>query len=247
MKAIGHVKSCYRDKFGTPRQPGLTPSSKAQIIIDKQWQPESALQGLDGFSHLWILFHFHQNKQTRYHAKVHPPRLGGEPIGVFATRSPHRPNAIGMSVVKIVKIEEAVITVSGVDLVDGTPVLDIKPYLPEVESIPEAKSGWTTDRPKKNWSLQWTKTQLDFVEKWSKISGEPKLKSLIEETLTLDPRPLLYQGSEGSAEAYKETHAVRLFTGDVHFAFLSSGQIEIRKIFSGLADLGNLQESSNPL
>jgi len=152
-----------------------------------------------------------------------------------------------MSVVKIVKIEGGIITISGVDLVDGTPVLDIKPYLPEVESIPEAKSGWTTGRGSKPWSIQWTGSQLDFVEKWSTLSGEPKLKSLIEETLSLDPRPLLYQGREGSAEAYKETHAVRLFTGDVHFAFLSSGHIEIRKIFSGLPDLGTHEESSDPL
>src|SRR5262245_41456117 len=104
MKPIGYVKSCYRDKFGTPRQPSLSPLSTAEICIDKQWQPESALSGLDGFSHLWVIFQFHQNNQSRYHAKVHPPRMGGEPIGVFATRSPHRPNAIGMSVVKIEKI-----------------------------------------------------------------------------------------------------------------------------------------------
>ena len=247
MKAIGTVKSCSRDKFGAPRQPGLSPSSTAQIVLDKQWQPESALQGLEGFSHLWVLFQFHHNKQTRYHAKVHPPRLGGKPIGVFATRSPHRPNSIGMSVVKIEKIENGIITVSGIDLVDGTPVLDIKPYLPEIESIPTAKSGWTSDKIAKSWVIRWSQTQLEFVEKWSRLAHQPKLKSLIEETLTLDPRPLVYQGKEGSSGSYKETHAVRLFDGDVHFAFLSDGHIEIRKIFSGLADLGQLEDSSSPL
>jgi tRNA (adenine37-N6)-methyltransferase len=236
MEAIGVIKSCYRDKFGTPRQPGLSQSSFAEIILDKKWQPENALQGLEGFSHLWVIFHFHQNKLGRYHAKVHPPRLSGDSIGLFATRSPHRPNPMGLSVVKIEKIENGVITVSGVDFVDNTPVFDLKPYLPEVESIPTAKSGWTMDRQAPKWQVVWTEKQLRFVADWATKTKRPELQKLIEETLCLDPRPLLYRDQN-----YQETHAVRLYEGDVHFAFLGPDRIEIRKIFSGLAEMGSLE------
>ncbi|MEZ0391931.1 MAG: tRNA (N6-threonylcarbamoyladenosine(37)-N6)-methyltransferase TrmO [Pseudobdellovibrionaceae bacterium] len=230
MEIIGTLESCYKDKFGTPRQPGLAPSSWACLRIRKEWQPEIALQGLDGFSHLWILFQFHQNTNQGYHAKVHPPRLGGKPIGVFATRSPHRPNNLGLSLVKIEKIDGDSIFLSGVDLVDGTPVLDIKPYLPEVESIPNANSGWTGEATQAEIEIKWTERQKQFVENWSLRIHQPQLLQLIEETLKLDPRPLVYRGYEGTESPYRKIHAVRLFDGDIHFEFVQSQVIEIRDI-----------------
>jgi tRNA-Thr(GGU) m(6)t(6)A37 methyltransferase TsaA len=230
MEIIGTIESCYQDKFGTPRQPGLVPSSWARLRIAKEWQPESSLEGLEGFSHLWIVFLFHQNTNLRYHAKVHPPRMGGKQIGVFATRSPHRPNPIGLSLVKIEKIEKDSIYLSGIDLVDGTPVIDIKPYIPEVESIPEARAGWSQEAPKTQIEIQWTVEQTKLISEWSARINQPRLKNLIEETLALDPRPLVYRGYEGTESPYRQVHAVRIFDGDLHFVFSSPQVIEIRDI-----------------
>ncbi|RYZ79837.1 MAG: tRNA (N6-threonylcarbamoyladenosine(37)-N6)-methyltransferase TrmO, partial [Proteobacteria bacterium] len=128
LTPIGTLESCYRDKFGTPRQPGLSPEAWSKLKIRADLQPAQALEGLEKFSHVWLIFEFHQNKTARYHAKVHPPRLGGESMGVFATRSPHRPNPLGLSLVKLVKIEGDCLFFAGADLVDGTPIFDIKPY-----------------------------------------------------------------------------------------------------------------------
>ncbi len=230
METIGVIESCYRDKFGTPRQPGLAPSSLAKLRIRKEWQPAQALQGLEGFSHVWIIFQFHQNTNLRYHAKVHPPRLGGEPIGVFATRSPHRPNPIGLSLVKLEKIEGDTLYLSGIDLVDGTPVLDIKPYLVEVESQPDAKSGWSSKANRSQAQILWTAEQTETVRQWSERISQPGLKTLIEETLGLDPRPVVYRGYEGEDSPYRQTHAVRLYDGDIHFSFTSPSEIVIRDI-----------------
>ncbi len=222
---IGFVESCYVDKFGTPRQPGLAPDSKAFLKISHEWQPESSLQGLGGFSHLWVLFWFHKNSEnSRFHAKVFPPRMEGEKVGVFATRSPHRPNPIGLSLVKIQSIERNGVWVSGVDLIDGTPILDIKPYLHYAESLSEAKSGWVEDKS------ELTHIEVEFLctqvlEKWK--NQRPEIESLIVQTLKLDPRPGVYKGYEGEASPYRARHAVRLYEGDVHFEFVSPFKIQV--------------------
>lgn len=236
MRAIGIVESCYRDKFGTPRQPGLAPSSMAKIILEKEWQPSLALEGLEGFSHLWVIFVFHQNKNLTYHAKVHPPRLGGKQIGVFATRSPHRPNPIGLSLVKLEQITNNEIWISGVDLIDGTPVLDIKPYLPEVESIPTARSGWSGDVAAMKKEVVWSEALSIQVQQWEKKIQTPGLRQLIEETLTLDPRPVVYRGFEGQESPYRQRHAVRLYDGDIHFEFETPTRIVICEIKTELGD-----------
>lgn len=234
MKAIGIVESCYRDKFGTPRQPGLAPSSMAKIKIHKEWQPEQALEGLEGFSHLWVIFEFHQNKTAGYHAKVHPPRLGGKQMGVFATRSPHRPNNIGLSLVKIERITKDEVWVSGIDLVDGTPVLDIKPYLPEVESIPTAKSGWAGEVSTEQKEVVWPEELLARLGEWEKKIQASGLRNLVEETLRLDPRPVVYRGFEGQESPYRQVHAVRLYDGDIHFEFETPTRIVIRDLKTGI-------------
>lgn len=234
MQRIGRIESCYQDKFGTPRQPGLVPSSEAKIFLDREWQPENSLEGLDGFSHLWVIFEFHQNTNKNFHAKVHPPRLGGKQMGVFATRSPHRANSIGLSLVKIVRIEKDGVVVSGVDFVNGTPIFDIKPYLPEVESIPDAKSGWAGEAARPDIQVEWSEEHLATLNKWSEKIAKPSLRQLVEETLRLDPRPVVYRGYEGKESPYRETHAVRLFDGDIHFAFKTPQTIEILKVLHGL-------------
>lgn len=141
IEAIGVTHSCFKDKFGVPRQPGLINSAHARLELFPPFNQPSAFSGLEGFSHIWINFVFHHCLDQQVRLTVRPPRLGGNrKIGVFASRSTHRPNPIGLSVVKLAGIEKGSDGVSlllnGVDLVDGTPVLDIKPYLPSADAIP---------------------------------------------------------------------------------------------------------------
>ncbi|EFA07644.2 tRNA (adenine(37)-N6)-methyltransferase [Tribolium castaneum] len=136
MQNIGVIRTQFPEKRGTPRQPTICSDSVAKLSLndDVFTNPDHTLQGLQDFSHMWILFHFHKNKAAHKKAKVAPPRLNGERTGVFASRSPHRPNPIGLSLVKIDKIEGSNVYFSGVDVVDETPVLDIKPYIPQYDT-----------------------------------------------------------------------------------------------------------------
>lgn len=159
--------------------------------------------GLENFSHLWVIFEFHETKPTDENSlAVRPPRLGGNTKqGVFATRSPFRPNNIGLSLVKIKKIKGTTITIEGGDFLDQTPVYDLKPYLKEIESIPEAQSGWTDE-------MATQKMKVVF-----KCECSDELKSNIEEVLSLDPRPRFHE------DGYK-TYGSRLFDVDVHWEVL---------------------------
>lgn len=139
---IGILHSCFKAKFGTPRQSGLVKEARGYVRIDAQWEPEKALRGLEGFSHAWLIFIFHQNDHQGYRPVVRPPRLGRKGVGTFASRSPMRPNPIGLSLVKIEGIKNDCLYVSGLDIIDGTPVLDIKPYIHAYDSVAESKSGW---------------------------------------------------------------------------------------------------------
>lgn len=224
LKVIGFVESCFIDKFGTPRQPGLIPESKGFLKILPEFQPQDSLQGLEKFSHLWVIFGFHKNhKDTRFHAKIHPPRLEGDKVGLFSTRSPHRPNPMGLSVLKIEKVERDGVWVRGLDLIDGTPIYDIKPYLPYAESIPDAQGGWAPEAPQTPWKVEiLCQTKLAT---WK--TKRPEIEELICKTLQLDPRPQIYKGYEGQESPYRSKHAVRLYGGDVHFEFKDNGVIEV--------------------
>lgn len=159
MEIIAHILNDFDGKFGVPRQSGLALSAISRIVFEPRFRNRDALRGLDGFSHLWLLWNFHHlerdkvalNSSTEWSPTVRPPRLGGNRrMGVWATRSPFRPNNIGLSCVKIERIvpdsaDGPIIEVSGADLMSGTPILDIKPYLPFTDSHPEALSGWTSD------------------------------------------------------------------------------------------------------
>lgn len=225
MTPIGVVKSCYPDKFGVPRQSGLVKKAYSELLIKPEFQPEISLKGLEGYSHLWIQFVFHLNSSARFHAKVHPPRLEGESIGVFATRSPHRPNPIGLSLVEIVEIKTDRLVLAGADLVDGTPVLDIKPYLPHVESVPLARGGWAQEVSPGIISVEFSPQSMEILQKWSEKCGRPELKEVIEEVLKQDPRPVLYKGFESKESPYRNKHAFRLYDGDIHFEFISKDQV----------------------
>lgn len=235
LKPIGSVQSCFKQKFGTPRQPGVVSRSVAEIVIDPVWQPEISLKGLEQFSHLWVIFEFHQNGQYEFHAKVHPPRLQGESIGVFATRSPHRPNPLGLSLVKILKVLEDRVLVSGIDIIDQTPVYDIKPYLPQVEAPSDAYAQLLEQNPEKQVKVSWLTEAQQALEKLHGVSTEVQryhlsqkdLSELIEEVVAQDPRPLVYRGFEGEKSPYRETHYFRLFDLDIHFRFVETKKAEI--------------------
>ena len=192
MREIGWVETCYDEKFGVPRQSGVVKSAWGKITFHKDYQSTDFVRGLEGFSHLWLVFVFHQvvnDSSNESRALVRPPRLGGnEKVGVFASRSPFRPNPIGLSLVKLERIETtekngSVLHVSGVDLVSGTPLLDIKPYIPYCDSVlPQdgeiVLAGYVSGAPE-NLPVEWR----DGLE----VEGE--LKQLITETISLDPRP----------------------------------------------------------
>lgn len=187
LKVIARMKSDFPDKFGIPRQSGLINSLVSTIVFEPEYRYRDALRGLEDFSHLWIIWQFSKAVRDTWSPTVRPPRLGGNTrMGVFATRSPFRPNALGLSCAKILGLEHTknfgtVIHVSGADLMDGTPIFDIKPYLPYSDSHPDAVGGFTD-------------TASDFIltvnissELVKKIPAE-KRQALID-VLSHDPRP----------------------------------------------------------
>ena len=178
MQVIARMRSPFHSKFGIPRQSGLVESLRSTIVFEPEFRNPDALRGLEGFSHLWVIWSFSKAVRKDWSPTVRPPRLGGNTrMGVFATRSPFRPNAIGLSSVKIEAIEETkdlgtVIRVTGADLLDGTPILDIKPYLPYTDAHPEASPGFTGgDRD--------YRVEVDFPPELLKLVPESARESLI--------------------------------------------------------------------
>ncbi len=186
MRVIAKIKSGFSEKFGIPRQSGLVNSLKSQIIFQPEYRNPDALRGLDGYSHLWLIWEFSQNGESNS-LTVRPPRLGGNKrVGVFATRSPFRPNPIGLSCVKIESIEATreygtVINISGGDLLNGTPIYDIKPYLPNVDCKTDAVGGFADDV--KDYCLK-----VCFPRE-IKQGLNSELVNTITEILANDPRP----------------------------------------------------------
>ena len=151
IKVIARIRSDFKTKFGVPRQSGLVEALRARIVFEPEYRNADALRGIEGFSHLWLIWQFSEAVREDWSPTVRPPRLGGnERMGVFATRSPFRPNAIGLSCVRIEGVEQtaegSVLLVSGADLMDGTPIYDIKPYLPYADCKPEASGGFAPQR-----------------------------------------------------------------------------------------------------
>ena len=199
LHPIGIVESCFPENFGIPRQPGLVPEARGRIQLLQPYDQPDAVRGLEGFSHLWVLFVFHQRKGDAIRTTVRPPRLGGNTrLGVFASRATHRPNPLGLSLVKLEKIDRrqgtVVLEVSGLDMVDGTPVLDIKPYLPYAESIPDAIAGYASEAPSPIYNVVYT----EQAARQAAILEErfPDFTSLLTKVLGLDPRPAFHQQSE---------------------------------------------------
>ncbi|WP_104516327.1 tRNA (N6-threonylcarbamoyladenosine(37)-N6)-methyltransferase TrmO [Acinetobacter indicus] len=202
LPIIGIMKSPYKEKFGIPRQPNLV-QVESYIDMLEPYNDLLAFEGIETFSHLWLLWQFHDNKnqqQTKFRAQVRPPRLGGnQKIGVFATRSMYRPSPVGLSVVQlkqVKKVGKAVrVYVTGSDLLDGTPILDIKPYIQYSDAVMEAQSGYAQDEPERK-QVVWTEqaaVQKQQLLQQHKISAQ--MLSELEQVLSLDPRPA-YQEDE---------------------------------------------------
>jgi tRNA-Thr(GGU) m(6)t(6)A37 methyltransferase TsaA len=210
FQPIGFIETCFAEKFGTPRQPGLAPTSWGKLRLRPELNLSDAFHGLEGFSHLWLVFVFHQNTNKGIKTKVRPPRMGGEKMGLFATRTPHRPNPIGLSAVCLDGIEGGdTLILSGLDLVSGTPILDIKPYLPTSDSIPLARSGWTQAKPERSIEVVITaEAQADFM----RLTGarSERFQKLAREVLELDPRPTFYKGTSENPNPYTAAYGFRL-------------------------------------
>ena len=227
FRPIGRVESEFMDKFGTPRQSHLVKATKSFIRLKPEVQPEISLDGLAEFTHVWVIFVFHLNENTKFSAKVHPPRTQGDKIGVFATRSPHRPNPIGLSSAKIEKIEKNGIWVSGLDLVNRTPILDIKPYLPLADRIASAKSGWIERFPFQQIQVRFEKSALSqLVEFVPELEERKRFRKVLVQMLKQDPRPLAYKKHKVKNFVY----AVQIGTLDVHFRLVSEKTFLVEKI-----------------
>ncbi|MGP1422991.1 MAG: tRNA (N6-threonylcarbamoyladenosine(37)-N6)-methyltransferase TrmO [Prevotella fusca] len=190
IRPIAFFRSPLTSKFGVPRQSGLADNLVGRIVFEPQYQREEALRGLEGFDYLWLIWGFSANKSTDDgKLTVRPPRLGGnERLGVFATRSPFRPNGLGLSSVRIKQITDSVIEVVGADLMDGTPIYDVKPYIPYVDSHPEAKGGFTDKKA-------WQKLSVMMSDEYARCFEKEELAAL-KEVLAQDPRPQYQHDTE---------------------------------------------------
>ncbi|ALU41998.1 tRNA (N6-threonylcarbamoyladenosine(37)-N6)-methyltransferase TrmO [Pseudoalteromonas rubra] len=203
IQPIGVIRSPYKQKFAIPRQPRLVPEAKAKLIFCDAFNREEFVRGIEEFSHLWLLFRFHETADKGYSALVRPPRLGGnERKGVFATRATFRPNGIGMSAVKLEGVEykngQLALLLSGIDLLDGTPIVDIKPYLPYSDALADAAAGFADTRPETAMTVSFTEQAEAFI---STQSDYPELKAFITNVLKQDPRPA-YKKKKAETQSY---------------------------------------------
>jgi tRNA-Thr(GGU) m(6)t(6)A37 methyltransferase TsaA len=187
MKTIARIHSAFPEKFGVPRQSGLVEALRSTVVFEPEYRSPEAVRGLEEFSHVWLIWEFSRTRRDAWSPTVRPPRLGGNRrLGVFATRSPYRPNPIGLSCVRLERVEldpklGPVLHVAGADLMDGTPILDIKPYLPYADCRPEASGGFAAQRPEGRLAVEIPQPWLDLVPE----EDRPGLLGVLAQ----DPRP----------------------------------------------------------
>jgi tRNA-Thr(GGU) m(6)t(6)A37 methyltransferase TsaA len=203
VQPIAIIHTPFKEKFAIPRQPGLVKSAKGQLRFLGEFNDPNYVRGIEQFSHLWLLFHFHQTAHKGHSALVRPPRLGGnKKQGVFATRSTFRPNSIGMSVVELDSVDyqdgQLTLIVKGIDLLDGTPIVDIKPYVPYADNIPQALGGMAQHSPELM-PVEFLPHVYSQLVEAKKL--HPELQQLITEVLSQDPRPA-YHGKTQSDKTY---------------------------------------------
>ena len=214
MKIIGRIRTDFKEKFGIPRQSGLVKELTAKIYFEPEYRNIDAFKGLDGFNYIWLIWEFSETVTDTFRASVRPPRLPrNEHLGVFATRAPYRPNPIGLSSVKLISIENTeegpVLTVGGADLLDGTPIYDIKPYLPYADCHMDALAGYTEFTKEHSLEVEITEEELAKV-------GDEK-KEALKKVLAKDPRPA-YQKDD-------EDRVYGLFFADYEVKFKVSGEL----------------------
>ena len=225
VSAIGFVRSCFKEKFAIPRQPQLAPAARGVVELIAPFNQGDAVQGLEQVSHVWLLFVFHQALEDKPRLKVRPPRLGGNAsMGVFATRATHRPNGIGQSVVRLDKVEADRLHVSGIDLLDGTPILDIKPYVPYADVIAGASNSMASAAPVLI-PVSWTDTALQQAQSHGLRLQEP-LVELIEQCLAQDPRPA-YQTPTAQRE-----YGAQFWDLDVRRHYPEPGMIRVLEVIA---------------
>ncbi len=218
LSPIGYVRSCFKEKFAIPRQPQLAPAATGVLELLPPFDTGDAVAGLEQVSHVWLIFLFHQALEDKPRLKVRPPRLGGnQSMGVFATRATHRPNGLGQSVVKLEKVEPGRLWLSGIDLLDGTPVIDIKPYVPYADIVVEARNA-IADAPPAPIAVHWYDEALRQAREHGQRLGQP-VRELIEQCLAQDPRPA-YQKPPP-----ERRYGVRLWDLDVHWHYPADGEI----------------------
>jgi len=211
LDIIGTMRTCFPEKFGIPRQSGLVPLARG-ILRFSEAQPAAiwrdAMRGLDGFSHLWVTFVFHEAVEEGWKGLVRPPRLGGkEKMGVWATRSPHRPNFLGLSLLEIeaIDVDEPAIRLRGVDVLDGTPVVDLRPYHPGCD-VPRsaARAGWIETAPEPAAEVTWSEAALRAIPESAQrtpagmpVYSAAEVAELVQSLVALDPRPAHERGRRG--------------------------------------------------
>lgn len=223
FQAIGFIHSPYKEKFGIPRQPGLVTAARIELHLD-QHIPASSLDDIEGFSHLWLTFVFHEHIERGWQPRIRPPRLGGNRrVGVFASRSPFRPNPIGLSVVPLLGIRHAdnhsILELGGADLLDGTPILDIKPYVPFVDSHPDARGGFV-DAPPPQHIVSWDEPLEQHLQQLER-GGFPNLRLLLRQVLAQDPRPAYQKGQDG------RRYGLRLYDFNILFEASDHGFVVV--------------------
>ncbi|WP_199608721.1 tRNA (N6-threonylcarbamoyladenosine(37)-N6)-methyltransferase TrmO [Flocculibacter collagenilyticus] len=204
ISPIGYIRSPYKQKFSIPRQPRLINEARAVLEFIPPFINRDALRGIEEFSHLWLMFIFHENTEKGWSHMVRPPRLGGnERKGVFATRASFRPNGIGMSAVELIDVHASKgklsLEIGGVDLLDNTPIIDIKPYIPYSDAIVEASGGFADTRPETGMTVSFSEQATQACEQ--NIAQYPVLKTFIEKLLKQDPRPA-YKKNKPTEQTY---------------------------------------------
>lgn len=215
ISPIAHIRTPFKEKFAVPRQPGIADAAIGDIVFTSEFENPDFIRGIAQFSHLWLVFGFHQTHREQHAALVRPPRLGGnQKVGVFASRSTYRPNNLGLSVVALFEVntehKTTILRVKGMDLIDNTPIYDIKPYLAYVDSVPNAVSGYAQQAPVESMSVNFTPNSLDVLASHS--STYPDLQRLIEQVLSQDPRPAYRQ-----SEQIDRVYGVKLYDFDVRW------------------------------
>lgn len=223
FRPVGIAHTPFNEKFGIPRQANLAPSAMGEIELLPPFDTGQATDGLENASYIWLIFVFHQEASDQVRQKVRPPRLGGnQSLGVFATRSPYRPCSIGQSLVKIESISPNCLCVSGLDLLDKTPILDIKPFVSYADSIELPKQAWAQEKPK-TINVSFNVDALEAAKKFEQKTKRPFIK-LIQECLSQNPKPA-YQKLDT-----QRVYGCTFWHMNIQFTYLSDKQIEVFSI-----------------